>query len=165
MTISPITRPCDRALNPAKPGMNCCNSGVTNWRAKKPYTTVGTAASTSRMGFTTAVNLGDAYSLRYTAMVMPTGTARMQAMPVVNRVPDSNGRMPNCLFSNRGVQVVPVMNSTIDTSPKNRQVSANRTMMMPTVVTIDSKLHVNMTPCISFSVFRLLSAIRCCIFG
>lgn len=86
-------------------------------------------------------------------------------MPVVNNVPDSNGSIPNCLFSNRGVHVVPVMNSTIDTSPKNRHVSANSTMMMPTVVTMDSKLHINMTPCISFSVFRLLSAIRLYIFG
>src|SRR5690606_8277080 len=112
------------------------------------------------MGFTTSVNLGDAYSLRYTAMVMPTGTARRQAMPVVNNVPDSNGSIPHCLSSNRGDHVGPVLNSTIDTSPKNRHVSANSTMMMPTVVTMDSKLHINMMPCISFSVFRLLSAIR-----
>ena len=48
--IIPITIPADNELKPANPGIIFCKKGVTTIRAKKPYTTVGTAAKISRRG-------------------------------------------------------------------------------------------------------------------
>ena len=60
----PMTMPGLSALKPARPGTKPCRSGVTNWSAKYPYTTVGTPASTSSTGRTMRRTPVAAYSLR-----------------------------------------------------------------------------------------------------
>jgi len=64
MIIIPITIPADNELNPDRLGYNSCKKGVTTTKAKKPYTTVGTAANNSNKGFTDFLNDFGAYSLK-----------------------------------------------------------------------------------------------------
>ena len=62
--IIPITIPADNELNPAISGINFCKNGVTTIKAKKPYTTVGTAANISNNGLIIFFSFFGAYSLK-----------------------------------------------------------------------------------------------------
>src|SRR5574341_865166 len=137
MIMMPITIPGASALNPETVELTCCNNGVTNNRAKYPYTTVGMPANTSKMGLTTLRTCSPAYSLKYSALTNPIGSATRIAIPAVSAVQVISGRMPKCLSAKSGVHCVSVRNSKIETSRKNSTVSTNRTTTMPNVVTIE----------------------------
>ena len=111
--------------------------------AKKPYTTVGTPARTSRAGFTVARRASGAYSLRYMAVNIPSGKATAIAIPAISTVAESSGRAPKLLLAKSGLHSVPVKNSMMDTSPKNGTASTSKMTTMPTVVTTESTAHKN----------------------
>ena len=118
MIIIPITIPADKALKVVISGKMVFRKGVTIVNAKKPYTTVGTAAKTSNNGLNTFLKDLGAYSLRYMAIVNPRGKATNMAIVVVRMVPLSNGRMPYDFLVNNGVHSVDVRNSIRETSAK-----------------------------------------------
>ena len=62
-------------------------SGLMKLIAKKPSTTLGTPAITSRIGLRKRRTLGLAYSERYTAAPNPSGMATNMAIPVTMKVP------------------------------------------------------------------------------
>ena len=125
----PITIPAERELNPAISGMNFCRNGVTTINAKKPYTTVGTAAKTSSKGLTICFIFLGAYSLKYIAIVSPAGRDTLIAIIVVNNVPIIRGRIPKCWLAKRGVHCVSVKKSIIDTSLKKFTLSLTKTII------------------------------------
>jgi hypothetical protein len=98
-----MTIPGERALKPDKPGRKPCKAGVTHRSAKKPYTTVGIPANTSRQGFTVRRTAGGAYSLRNSAIRTPAGTATNREIQVTSKVPRSSGRIPKLWAENKGV--------------------------------------------------------------
>ena len=69
--ITPMTMAADNALKMPTSSLMVRSSGVMKNKAKNPYTTVGTPASTSKMGLVMALNLGWAYSLRKIALSRP----------------------------------------------------------------------------------------------
>ncbi len=88
MIMTPMMSPALRALKIWRSGkMVAFSSGVINVRAKKPYTMVGTPASTSRAGLSQRRRPTEAYSLRKMAANRPTGNATAMAMSVVKSVP------------------------------------------------------------------------------
>src|SRR5699024_8929665 len=62
--IIPMTIPGLRIFVGSSPGMISLKMGVTNVKAKKPYTIVGIPASTSNNGLIVFFTLSDAYSLK-----------------------------------------------------------------------------------------------------
>ena len=119
--MTPMTKPGERALNPAIDGKIFCKKGVTTTSAKYPYTTVGTAAKISREGFITARKPFGAYSFRYMAIVSPIGSATETAIAMIKNVPERRGSMPKCFCVNSGVHSVLVKNSVNDTDLKNKK--------------------------------------------
>jgi hypothetical protein len=94
------------------------------------------------------------------AMVNPMGNATPMAITVVNRVPVRSGKMPKCLLSNKGVHLVPVINSQTETSLKKLTDSDTNTQRIARVVTmVRDALHFN-TPSINISEVFLLMVIN-----
>ena len=59
----------------------------------------------------------------------------------VSNVPVNKGQIPKCLEEKRGVHLVPVTNSMIDTSAKKSLASNIKTETIPIVVRIETTLH------------------------
>ena len=94
-----------------------CSAGVITVSAKNPKTTVGTPASSSSTGFSVARTPGRAYSLRYTALIRPTGSAKAAPTLATRKVPHTSGQMPKCFSApSSGLQVVPSRKSERVTS-------------------------------------------------
>ena len=64
------------------------------------------------------------------------GRATATAINVVRSVPVIKGRIPKCFSAYKGVHLVSVRKSMIETSLKKEKDSANRTQMIPMVVKI-----------------------------
>ena len=94
------------------------SKGVTNVNAKYPYTTVGTPARISKIGFKTLLSLSGAYSDKKIAVINPIGKATIAAIAVTKRVPETKGKTPYERGFNIGVHLVPVKKSQIGISSK-----------------------------------------------
>ena len=97
---------------------------------------MGTAAKISNKGLTVFLNFLGAYSLKYTAIVSPTGKATDTAITVVSNVPEISGIIPKCLLANKGVHWSSVRKSTIETSSKKVKLSDKSTQIIPNVVSM-----------------------------
>jgi hypothetical protein len=73
------------------------------------------------------------------ALNNPIGSATAIAIADTSIVPATSGMTPNRGTAKSGVHSVPNRKSVIGTSRRNASVSADRTMMMPMVVPIDSR--------------------------
>ena len=96
--------------------------GVTNVRAKYPYTTVGIPAKTSSIGFNIFLNLSGAYSDKNIAAHKPSIKAIIPAIIATKIVPATSGKTPKLGMGgsqvaqlNKGVQLVPIRNSITET--------------------------------------------------
>src|SRR5579863_433707 len=124
--IPPVSRPTPR-IGPEKSGVQprtCCNAGPnvvrmngesTN-RPHKPYTTLGTAASSSIKNESGCPSHRGAKSARKTAAMIPMNAARTIAISEVMTVPKIIGSAPNLLVigSQELLKINPGPNLTID---------------------------------------------------
>src|SRR5215207_1977630 len=136
--ITPITRPAASTLN--DPVGRCSQSRNTvpwtNARANRPYTTVGTPARISRIGFRTLRSVGWAYSDSRTAEPSPSGTAVIKAIAVVQKVAVISGMTPKDAWANRGAHRVPNRKSVMETWAKNSSDGMINAITIPTVIAI-----------------------------
>ena len=110
--------------------------GAIHARAKKPRTTDGTPASTSRMGLRKERTRGRANSDRYTAAPSPSGTATIMATPVTIRLLTISGRMPKLFW--RGFHVSLVRTSPQPAFEMNSHPLPNSEITMAALTTTDS---------------------------
>src|SRR6186713_2910677 len=109
------------------------------------------AARISRIGLMVFRKLLGAYSLRKTAMVKPIGRATAMAIMEVRKVPETSGKMPKCLSSNKGVHCVSKRKSAKDTFLKKTEDSEINTQRIPAVVRMLTAAHNSSTPSMIFS--------------
>src|SRR5699024_3808081 len=87
--------------------------------------------------FITFLNLSEAYSLRKIADIKPIGAATVNAIILEDKVPTTNGKIPNsgCWLS--GFNVAPRKKSITETFLKKDTVSVNKVKIIMPVVNIE----------------------------
>jgi len=98
--------------------------------AKKPITTEGIEAMSSTTGLIMRARPGEAISARYTAVIIPSGTAIRPDKRVTYTDPRISGKIPKLAGSSVGYHCVPKIKSMNDTCLKTGRPSFNRKTMI-----------------------------------